>query len=408
METQKINEVIETSTKWLLDQQNEDGGWAERIGQKINVLNTAEAIIALMDGGRINNKKINPGHIKIKNAVNFLLRKQSKNGSWTREVIAGSGKHYEIPDILRTSFVIRSLIKVGIGISDVPIKKSVKWLIKNRNKNHGWGYKKDDPSELMPTCLVLLAFLELYQASDKDITYKEIIDRGLQLLVSWQNEADGSFENKSQLKAAYTIYGTLVLQAATRGEINPYAKREKKAIEWLLENRDQTMMVTEELVKIDAEDKNNYGFLFMTDTLLLTVLMDHEPSENYIKKAVFETLLNIKQKRDLSGGFHGYRVFSWSTAKVLSALATVTQDYKKFPEITPIVKGYNIGKAIIILVMIIIIITSILIIIGDLKPWHAIFFLLLMLPVLLANKLIGEKTFTELFKFGLKGIGKDQ
>jgi len=101
-----VDEVIKKSSQWLVAQQhNQTGGWAERPGLSVNPLNTAEAIIALLDAGAVA-----AGSDQIQNGIDYLKRNQctveGKAGAWTRWSRVGQETVRHIPDIVRTSFAI--------------------------------------------------------------------------------------------------------------------------------------------------------------------------------------------------------------------------------------------------------------------------------------------------------------
>ena len=51
----QITEIINHAGRWLEQQQDKESrGWGERRGSHVNVLNTAEAMIALIDSGICN------------------------------------------------------------------------------------------------------------------------------------------------------------------------------------------------------------------------------------------------------------------------------------------------------------------------------------------------------------------
>src|SRR5882672_6114177 len=113
MQTEQLKELARS---WLISHQDSSGGWAERPGVKVNVLNTAEVMLSLFASG------IDAGHKSIQAAVHYLTTHRLDDsfpapdrGAWARVVSgdspAGSIRH--IPDILRSSMAITALIKAG-------------------------------------------------------------------------------------------------------------------------------------------------------------------------------------------------------------------------------------------------------------------------------------------------------
>ena len=84
--------ALRLACRWLLDRQNEDGGWGEHHSgcisgryvahEKSQVIQTAWALIALLEAGDSNWAGISRG-------VRFLLNSQDADGAWPRQDMAG-------------------------------------------------------------------------------------------------------------------------------------------------------------------------------------------------------------------------------------------------------------------------------------------------------------------------------
>lgn len=390
----ELGDVMKRSADWLLKRQDStSGGWASRAGRVVSTLNTAETIIALLDGD-----VVAAGDNRIRQGVQFLLKHQFKEGSdvgtWPREVLGDQGEPYQIPDMVRTSFGIQALIKAGTGIDEDPIKNAVDWLLGLRNTDNGWGYRRNSTSGSIPTCFALMALMEAYRAGMDQC--KQSIINGLEFLVEKCGNEDGSFGNPGPLRAVHTIYATLVLQAARRCQLSPYLAKEKGAIGWLLEHPDDARKLVEERVTIDPSGRFDYGFLFMTDSLLIKVLTGSEFKEHRNSGLAREAMISLRDKMDESGGFYGYRVFSWSTAKVLSALGMVRSQYQEFPNRNPEYSGPKAGNFLFGFAILVSVAVVYLTVEDRFQLLHAAIFIFLMLALLLAYGRIGEKTFKEL------------
>ena len=406
----QISDVINTAGDWLLKQQDqESGGWADRPGEPANALNTAETMIALIDGG-----VCMAGSNSIQQAVQFLLKRQTDEGqdrgSWPREVVKGQGGTVYIPDLVRTSFAIRSLIKAGVGIDQGPVKEALKWLFTIRDEDtKGWGYARGKPSELMPTCFALTVLLEAYGACPG--TCQEQIRESLKYMVDTYfndggDEVRGSFGDLGTLQGVHTIYAALVLQVARNSNLNVYQKQEKQAIEWLLRHPDTAIRLREEWIAIDNKDigcqAGGYGFMFMTDTLLIRLLMGSDNADDRGSLLARDAMNSLKDKIDENtGAFYGARLFSWSTAKALSALS-VRQKHASEGDIgftprPPEYNGWKIGSAILGLAVLLSGFGFYLMVNDEFTLLAFSFFAIMMLAALLAYGAIGEKTFKELF-----------
>lgn len=390
--------TIHRSTQWLLNIQDDNShGWAEQQGRVTSTLNTAEVIIALLDS-----QEAAAGSKDIQEGVEFLLKHQYSEGpdlgAWPREV-PSTDPHtptYHVADLVRTTFIIEALIKAGKGTETEPIHNALAWLLGRRNKDHGWGYYRDAPSALMPTCFALLAIIEAHRAGMT--THEQGIKDGLKFLVEHYNKnAEGCFGEAGPLQAAHTIYAILTLQAARRENLSVYPQQEKQAIAWLLRNPDAARKQVEERILIDPSEQGNYGFMFLTEALLIRVLMNSEDKSQRGSGLTRDALSSIRDKLDASGGFYGYRVFSWSTAKVVSALSVAKGEYQTFPQRQPEYSGPKAGPFIISIAVLLF--ASFALYLTQLKQFgvlQAAFFVFLTLTLLLAYGNLREKSFTEL------------
>ena len=413
MDSPTVESIIETSTRWLLNEQDKDGGltdggWAERHGTDVNVLNTAEVIIALLEGGRINEAEVDAGDSRIQKAVSFIEREQipegENAGAWQRDVTE-NGTPRKLPDPFRSSFALQALIKAGRPRDAEPVTKGVAWLLKIRNADNGWGYRKKSKSEILPTCCALLALLKACEPdsdNDKDLV-KNAIEAGLKSLVENYKANWGSFNrSRDYFEGLHTVYAVLVLQAAKQSGFSKYIREEKSALDWLLLNQDKASRAVEEIIKIDPirDDKGNgkgdYGFFCNTDLLLLKVLSNS--AEYSDSKLARNTMISIGNRRDESGGFFGHRVFTWSTAHAICGLDAAKSKFPQIPVSTPEYVGIKVGTPILVFAIIVFAGTVYMSVMGSFKEMQAVVSVFLMLACLLAYGLIGEKTFIELFK----------
>lgn len=402
----ELDDTINAAGHWLLQHQDPSGGWASRPGDRANALNTAEAIIALVDG-----EQCKAGDQRIAAAVEFLDRHQTKNGpeqgSWPREITLANGSTIDLPDLVRTTFAIQALHRAGVGAGKSPTREALAWLFQVRDPaGTGWGYRRGAASELMPTCLALGALLENHSACAASCQQQTLqsLDWLVRTFYNEGGDADrGSFGPPGPLRGVHTIYAALVIQLARKKGIVSYHTQEQQAVQWLMRHPDAAIELREEWVQIDpqasgASQGGNYGFMFMTDTLLIRLLMDADSKAYRDSKLTRSAMLKLKDQVDQnSGAFYGSRVYSWSTAKAVSALKVARQHTSEFPKRTPEYQGPKAGPAIGAFAAALAVIGFLLIRDSQFGLLEFGYFFGLMLAALLAYGFIGEKTFKELF-----------
>jgi len=393
-----ITNAIDQAKEWLLNNQDPEGGWGERPGTGVSALNTAEAVIAILDAG------LSPGDGRVQDGIEFLKTHQCREGpdagAWMRDFQDAHEQNCQVADIVRSSFILQALIKAGVGVKEDPVKDGVNWLLSIRREEKGhqaWGFRPDGPLTLMGTSFALLALMEAYGANLTDL--RKHIEAGLKYLVERCRNPSGSFGEKGPLEAVHTIYAAMVLQMARQRELGAYSKQEDVAIEWLLANPTVASKVVEETISIVPEDspeerQANYGFLFMTDALLVKVLLNSRFRDSKLAR---EAIIGLDKKRDgENGGFYGHRVFSWSTAKAISALSAAAPHFQDFPVLAPEYTGMKTGNFILALAILLAAAVVYMTSLNNFTWVHASVFMVLMLAVLLAYGVIGEKTFKEL------------
>lgn len=226
------------------------------------------------------------------------------------------------------------MIKFGLGASDQAVGDAIKWIIARQNADGGWGFKKDDQSRLFPTCFALVAMFRAFMVARSNDSIRASLLAGLALLTKSFRQEDGSFGDVDRLQGVHTTCAVLVLQAARRASLGQDGEMERDALVWLMRHPDRARSLEEEWIEIDSDPSGdaNYPFLFMTEASLLMALVEAEADLFTASELARGTLLVLKDKfDDRTGGFYGYRVFTWSTARALSALTIAKTKFKDFP-----------------------------------------------------------------------------
>jgi prenyltransferase beta subunit len=310
----RIDLAVDAAAAWLLAAQGPSGGWGQYPDSAPSVLNTAEAMISLIEVG-----SAEAGSAAIQRGKRFLLGRQRPDGSWCHDA-AGErpGERSSAPDVLRTALVVQALKKAGCGSEDPSVARAIEWLRRAQDDTDGgWGYSAGgQPSTVLPTCAALNALLGA-EATDCETC----IRRGLDFLAAAANE-DGSFGPDPHLLGAATITAVLTLQRARTCSFPVVVTRETGGLDWLLEHQDAALRAVEEEVTLDpTEPSLDYPFLHLTETGLIAALANAS-DHGYARSELFgKALRRIGDARDeVSGGFFGPRVFSWSTARSAAAL----------------------------------------------------------------------------------------
>jgi hypothetical protein len=402
-EKRTLRSLDDDLVKWLLDNQESDGGWGEHKGGSPSTFNTAEAVLALSVVAPVG--EVGTVRKAINDAADFLRKDRENNrlvppddGAWCRG--HDRGKQHKVTDILRTAMIVGALSSAG-GNEKV-IESAIDWLVKrqgNSEDDHGWGYQRKSKSEILPTCFVLLALISMSARASKN-PWRQVIESGLRHLTEKMRNEDGSF-GSGRFIGAHTAYSCLILQAARTHEFSTVAKFETQAIEWLLDHPDDAVRPIEEKIAIDPTGAANYQFMFTMEALLLRVLASSEDVNDRRTHLWLDIQRSMNDAFDRNtGGFYGRRVFSWSTANGLYAIRCSEDNLGEIPEREPEAeapKGISLaGVAIMLFALVLVGVVSYLTIKGNFGTLQATFFYLLVLACLLAFGVLTEVSFKEL------------
>lgn len=175
------NPMISESVEWLIQTQNDDGGWCSWEIKNSCVDVTCWIVITLkmleMDIYQAN----------INKAIQYIISNQKKDGSW------GAYREGE-SRVYATLLAIWALI----GIDKSSMMKGINWIIDARNDDGAWGFKYKDNASNVP--MAAIALIVLGKASY--ITSLENCQKSINYIYSKMHR-DYSWEPIHELYLAY-------------------------------------------------------------------------------------------------------------------------------------------------------------------------------------------------------------
>lgn len=396
-----IGESIRHSSRWLVDIQNkDDGGWGQYQGANSNSMNTAEAILALLETGC--NKA---GDKIIQNGVRYLIKNQLNEynhqveedfGAWTKKVTSNDSKLILIPDTIRTSLALLALNASGKAWDNKVISAGVEWLVGTQHASGGWGYTSKHQSRLFPTCIALKALIRIYSAGNEKLKAK--ILRGLKHLASYRNKVDGSFGKQPGLDASHTLHVIYILRLAQSQGFPVDEDYIMDAMDWIQKNTDRVLRWGTEIISIGAShhSPHNYTFSHINPALYLTIVGENLTPQDDIAK---EALILVNDNMDYSSnGFCAKRPVSWATANTMAGLVTSKSVFVDFPvrQSTPTRLGGR--QWLFFLLATLSAASAVLAGMDKLSITYASFSFAVILAALLIYGFISEKTFFELLR----------
>ncbi len=226
----------------------------------------------------------------------------------------------------------------------------------------------------------------------------ERVERGLRYLTETALREPGYFSSSrvaDVLAAPHTITAVLALQKARELGLVTDASAEEKAIDWLLASQDDARRLVVEEVELDPT--NRYPFLYVTDSLLIRVLSQSTRKQDRDSTLFKAALHSVKDRIEPErGACYGYRVFTWSTARAVSAMSAASTAVTDFPDRPAEYHGQKAGPVLTGVMILMLGLAAVLGFTGRFSTEVAGFFALVVLAVLLVNRRIGEKTFAQL------------
>lgn len=190
-----------SGVKWLLEMQNNDGGWASfeknsnkslaRIFPLQNFVDTAiDSSTADLTGRTLeflgNYLKLDMNHQRIKDGINWLIKNQKEDGSWYGR--------WGISYIYGTWAAVTGMKAVGVPSDHPSIQKAIGWLLSKKNADGGWGEscKSDILGEYIPLSYSTLvhsswALDTLISVFESDI---DEINNGILNIINWMRIPD--------------------------------------------------------------------------------------------------------------------------------------------------------------------------------------------------------------------------
>jgi hypothetical protein len=395
-----VDAAVLAACDWLVGQQSADGGWGERLGDKLSPLNTAEAVLALLQV----RDRLPRALTAIARGVRFIESLQlsggDDDGAWAREA---DGQL--LPDVVRTGVIVEALADASPAEERPSLAHGVGWLLRvQAPATGGWAFRRGEPAEVLPTCFALSGLLAAYRS---DVAHAQAIAHGLAFIAD-RVDSVGAVGEADALQAVRTAYAAFCLQRATSCGLNVHHAKEVTVIAWLNEEKNRLKAIQEaELVVPVGPDRDpahgDYTFVFMTEALVLRVLSGADPARRSGPLATSALQMLWTGRDESTGGFYGRRRTSWATARAVHALSasrvsTVPPPRRTVPPVAP-----HLMLGLVVLLAAAVVVLSLA---HDLGAISAVVLSFLALVALVGYGLISESVFASLVTRLLGSFGR--
>ncbi len=251
----KLSDDEKSGLLWLQNNQNDDGGWAElpkEYGSESELLDTGFSICSFVEDNKVITEETINGVEVIKKGINFLLNSQNEDGGWplyhNNSETKPTALSVLVINIMKPFIEKYSWLNEKVEEIEASHSKGVRWLLDNQDKGGQWKTRCEaHPSNTIdPTFYAMYAlkswslfvkrsdpelFNKIYKATKKsEKAYKDnckIVSMGHQTGLHWRGEkSEGGIENTA---AAITV----LLDCGTP----EHSLFVTKGIEWLLKQQ---------------------------------------------------------------------------------------------------------------------------------------------------------------------------
>jgi len=185
----EVRNAIERASKFLVESQNQDGGWADLSGGH-SVNDASGCVLAALS--EVRKRGVFSVALEIlTTCANLLVSQQNSDGGWGVTKGEPSKIHY-------TFFVLMGLARCkplisGKKIVHTAIEKSIKWIDLNSEKqnNEGVGLSLDEAPSAVGTALAILCLLETGKKKLVKQEWTSFLKR-TQKNGGWQERSDSS------------------------------------------------------------------------------------------------------------------------------------------------------------------------------------------------------------------------
>ena len=214
----EITEMIEKGIAWLRNTKNTDGGYREALN--LNVWDTALSIIALTEIGAAYNNSPEVIH----KAAQWLVDHQNDNGGWAFSGMQDSTLPTDADD---TALATRAIIQAKLEneVAKNAVQRGINWLKQNQGTDGSWNTYQPGQGDV--GCVSITAHaIEALIAHGNNQTY---VDKGIQWIRS--NIQKNGYWN--DLWLAKRTYGTACALTALVKAGYEDAQEISKGIQWL-------------------------------------------------------------------------------------------------------------------------------------------------------------------------------
>lgn len=295
LDSKRIRDAITKAEKWLWQIRNQNHAWGDLPDRPSNAMDSAEAVYGLVvAGSNTQSMRMKESLAYIRNMKNldiFAIRKASRNLAWPALMLMNAGEKSNSP----------------------ALKFLVPLLASYKIKNEGWPMLKEGSSNVYDTCFAIRT-IQTYDTLRKSDVHSKIIGNALKWIVSVRNR-DGGWGFLDEEPSNVTCTAQAIITFGTTGLNKQLIPSAVKCLE--AQTKRNEWEVTWEVEKLYHLGKY---FHYNTPWVVSALLISGKKKSGLVTKGIEDIL----KRQASSGGWKilkRYNPFTHSTGNALMALA---------------------------------------------------------------------------------------
>lgn len=282
--------------RWLIENQNEDGGWSHSVSEETNstILNTAEVLYSLALRTRESER--------IKTSISFLCDQI-------------------VNDRLRLTrqyaWALIALSTSGVKFDQEPLELCISWLCNHCHDTGGWAHRRGCKPSVYTTFIGIRA-LSIVATQRPCSKIDTIIERSANLIAKSQNPKNGGwgFIDGQQSDPCATAYGVLALIESKLDGLDSFCV---KGIDYLKKTQMENGLWNDSIEQPSTDNGLKKSFTHFTSAWALSALENGCSFDDDLALNALRGLFSL-QNSDGSWRSCNSSENPWSTSQVLCVL----------------------------------------------------------------------------------------
>lgn len=224
----ELESALREGVEWLQGLRTSDGGCREAVN--LNVWDTALSVISVVETWHAVFPKSDEYRSQIGRAATWLVENQNEDGGWPFSGLPGGNLPSDADD---TALAALALLRAGFSRDHAAVRRSIEWFKAHQSADGGWGTYV--PGEGDVSCVSVTSHVvEACLAMDE---HAAGLSEEMESAITWLKAVISDSGYWSDLWLARNTYGTALAIAALVKSGHADCSEVKRGVKWLEENQ---------------------------------------------------------------------------------------------------------------------------------------------------------------------------